>query len=726
MSAITSGKRSTLKNCTMVEGYCTELKCYKNCDMQHEVRLRANKSDKLSTVHRKLRSKFNLLDGELSRLLRISSKNNLEVLDLEKTVRESGFSIHETVLLQTQKSGEWCQIMQPLGDKIKPKSDLKKKEKSSPSGIALPKERNSVNSDESGLSPGICGLMNLGNSCYMNSVIQCLSNCPPLTEYFLNDRHLLELNSTNALGTRGEIAKAYGSLLKVIWSGKHAYTKPLLFMTQVARYNSLFSGFSQHDAQELLTYLLDGLHEDLSRSSRSSDDQQVSQNDPWRNYKSRNDSIVVDIFHGLLKSRVICPQCERLSVTFDAFCSLSLPLPMKEDRFIKVHFIPKDPTAKECSLNVAVPRKGLVRELCKEVALKTNTNYAFLVPAEVSNLHFHKFYTHDDKLDRIDDKDPIYMYEMPQEASDEDFTVVPVCFWDLSRSKVKVSLKNGFGIPLLLMFSNSELKNRKIANKILHQIEKRFNLPIEYSGKKPNYMPNIYLVETALAGKRDPLRLDFDDTGECTDDLLELLDINKPDRDSGRKMLIVDLSLAGRDDFLGAFSLNSDRSSYRKCSDNNSELQVYDCIDLFASCEKLGKENAWYCPTCKQHQRATKKFDIWTLPKILVLHFKRFSYSRHGGKLDTPVGFPLKDLCISSYVINPAQRQVSYDLIGVINHYGSMSGGHYTAYCRNKDTGSWFCFNDNTVTPIHQEQVVSSSAYVLFYSRNDDSVKSKT
>lgn len=50
-----------------------------------------------------------------------------------------------------------------------------------------------------------------------------------------------------------------------------------------------------------------------------------------------------------------------------------------------------------------------------------------------------------------------------------------------------------------------------------------------------------------------------------------------------------------------------------------------------------------YCPTCKKHQQATKKFDLWSLPKILVVHLKRFSYNRYWrDKLDTVVEFPVR------------------------------------------------------------------------------------
>jgi ubiquitin C-terminal hydrolase len=63
----------------------------------------------------------------------------------------------------------------------------------------------------------------------------------------------------------------------------------------------------------------------------------------WRDYRLRNDSIIVDIFHGLLKSTLVCPECEKMSVKFDPFCYLSLPLPHKRDRCLTVFFVPLKP-----------------------------------------------------------------------------------------------------------------------------------------------------------------------------------------------------------------------------------------------------------------------------------------------------------------------------------------------------------------------------------------------
>ena len=66
----------------------------------------------------------------------------------------------------------------------------------------------------------------------------------------------------------------------------------------------------------------------------------------WDNYLKRNDSIIVDIFHGLLKSTLVCPECSKVSVTFDPFCYLSLPLPVKKERQIEVFLVPLDPMRK--------------------------------------------------------------------------------------------------------------------------------------------------------------------------------------------------------------------------------------------------------------------------------------------------------------------------------------------------------------------------------------------
>ncbi|CDQ95839.1 unnamed protein product [Oncorhynchus mykiss] len=74
---------------------------------------------------------------------------------------------------------------------------------------------------------GATGLSNLGNTCFMNSSIQCVSNTTPLTDYFISGRHLYELNRTNPIGMRGHMAKCYGDLLMELWSGTQRNVAPL-------------------------------------------------------------------------------------------------------------------------------------------------------------------------------------------------------------------------------------------------------------------------------------------------------------------------------------------------------------------------------------------------------------------------------------------------------------------------------------------------------------------
>ena len=91
------------------------------------------------------------------------------------------------------------------------------------------------------------------------------------------------------------------------------------------------------------------------------------------------------------------------------------------------------------------------------------------------------------------------------------------------------------------------------------------------------------------------------------------------------------------------------------------------CISLFTNTEKLGPEDPWYCSKCKEHQQATKKFDLWRLPPVLVVHLKRFSYrNRYAGeKLETFVDYPVTDLDLSNFVKGPTDVPPIYNLYAV-------------------------------------------------------------
>ncbi|KAG7470530.1 hypothetical protein MATL_G00114750 [Megalops atlanticus] len=229
---------------------------------------------------------------------------------------------------------------------------------------------------------GATGLSNLGNTCFMNSSIQCVSNTKPLTQYFISGRHLYELNRTNPIGMRGHMAKCYGDLVQELWSGTQKNVAPLKLRWTIAKYAPRFNGFQQQDSQELLAFLLDGLHEDLNRvhekpyvelkDSDGRPDWEVA-SEAWENHLRRNRSIVVDLFHGQLKSQVKCKTCGHISARFDPFNFLSLPLPMDSSMHLEITVIKLDgstPVRYGLRLNMDEKYTGLKKQLSELCNLK--------------------------------------------------------------------------------------------------------------------------------------------------------------------------------------------------------------------------------------------------------------------------------------------------------------------------------------------------------------------
>lgn len=101
-----------------------------------------------------------------------------------------------------------------------------------------------------------------------------------------------------------------------------------------------------------------------------------------------------------------------------------------------------------------------------------------------------------------------------------------------------------------------------------------------------------------------------------------------------------------------------------------------------------------------------------------MIHLKRFKFTKnYRGKIRNFVDFPVSDLSLKDFVTH--EQPWNYDLYGVINHSGTLSRGHYTAYCKNRENQKWYRFDDGKVDEIETKQLVSSDAYLLFYHKND-------
>jgi len=152
-------------------------------------------------------------------------------------------------------------------------------------------------------------------------------------------------------------------------------------------------------------------------------------------------------------------------------------------------------------------------------------------------------------------------------------------------------------------------------------------------------------------------------------------------------------------------------------------LPLSECLRLYSVQEQLGVDDKWYCSECKDHVQAFKKIEIWSAPKILVIHLKRFNYRgryQFRDRLDHLVEFPLEGLDLTQYVLGQSGVPPIYDLFAVSNHYGSMGGGHYTAFARHRDDLKWYLFDDSSVREVSDlSSIVSEAAYLLLYRRRD-------
>ncbi|XP_063307650.1 ubiquitin carboxyl-terminal hydrolase 49 [Pelobates fuscus] len=216
------------------------------------------------------------------------------------------------------------------------------------------------------VTPGVTGLRNLGNTCYMNSILQVLSHLQKFRECFLTldtceKEELLARTGTNgkhhvtdsgggglpALGPRlnGEssISKSLEliqakepstkqlslchelhTLFRVMWSGKWALVSPFAMLHSVWNLIPAFRGYDQQDAQEFLCELLDKVQQELeSEGNKHRILIPISQ----RKLTKQVLKVVNTIFHGQLLSQVTCLTCSYKSDTVEPFWDLSLEFP---------------------------------------------------------------------------------------------------------------------------------------------------------------------------------------------------------------------------------------------------------------------------------------------------------------------------------------------------------------------------------------------------------------
>ncbi|KAF0686881.1 Aste57867_21355 [Aphanomyces stellatus] len=631
--------------------------------------------------------------------------------------------------------------------------------------------------------PQVVGLSNLGNSCFMNAVLQCLFHSTLLQDYFVSDEYLYDLNVTNTFGMQGVFAAVYGDLARAMASNRARPIAPQTFKAAIGKLYPLFHGHMQHDAHEFLSVLLTGLSEDLSRpltnySSGSKPYVEVADSDGrddgivakewWNAHVLREPSVVTALFSGQFKGSLACPGCGKTGNRFEPFSFLQVPLPQEPTRFLTVYLHVMHQILK---LKVRLTNTAGTAELydCIE-ALVPEVTKGRLVAVVVQGCKVHSMVQPKQML--VDITQEIHVYHFGESDvvahSPKQWwqcvyrrqRMVPFYFLEPFRLQV-------YSIPFLLPsqpFNGHSLytwvqRQQPPAPPVAANKEKDRSLYFAIPSVHSSWPFTLRYVRAAdgLACSRCPW------TAQCTG-----CPVSASESDEivlhTNEMLALDWGIE-------AFAT---QAAYQEIVPHHSYLEFHatpppshtleECIGMLCSSETVDM----YCGSCEKAFQHTKSLSLYSAPPILIVQLKRFQAVSEvqSIKADNAIRFPLT-LDLGPFLSQPsvktddeeetpespattsseasapasttfqwrdnigvdfpyptaatsADNSQSYDLYGIVCHFGVMGAGHYVAYVQDQSR-RWWCVDDMTVTVVAELNVskLMQSAYLLFYLRED-------
>ncbi|CAL8303448.1 unnamed protein product [Lota lota] len=569
--------------------------------------------------------------------------------------------------------------------------------------------------------PGVSGLKNHGNTCFMNAILQCLSNTELFAEYLALEQfkgaettHSEKTKSNGAVvpakrGSQpadgGEVTEQLSGLVRALWTFEYTPQHSREFKNVVSKSALQFRGTAQHDAQEFLLWLLDRVHEDLNHLVQPEtrlpqklpvEDERVPEGAPL----PAPASFVQELFQAQYRSSLTCPHCQKQSNTFDPFLCISLPIPVPHTRPLYVTVVYQGKCSHCMRVGVAVPLSGTVARLRHAVAQETKIPTQQIALTEMYFDGFHRSFCDDeDDLESVQESDSIFAFETPEQFRPEqirsqrsgsphlnlnqnqlkygpDNNRISPQVQDPPTPPLSPNKNTGQGDKIVLLVCNRACagqQGRRFGNPFMLFVERT----VTWDGLQKEILEKMKLLQrpgVLVQARPFSLRvvgvvgitylLPQEDQPLCHPSVERAYKSCGPGGPPHVKIVVEwdkdtkeHLFKRTEDEYI------PDAESVRQMKEQHLQPQscsLAQCFQLYTKEEQLAPDDAWRCPHCKQLQQGSIKLSLWTLPDILILHLKRF---RQDGdrrmKMQNMVRFPLVGMDMAPHMVKRSQSSWS-------------------------------------------------------------------